>query len=75
MLPETLVIDNGPASIGEGLKDLCGQLGINLEWNPTVRPRLKGKLERLFTTHNTGVIHGLPGASFSNEEGEDNSAE
>ena len=71
MLPKTLVVDNGPVSIGEDLKDLCGQLGINLEPNPKEHPWLKGTIERLFKTINTGFIHGLPGTSFSNDEDSD----
>ena len=71
MLPETLVVDNSRAFIGEGLKDLCGQLGINLEPNPKEHPRLKGTIERLFKTINTGYLHGLPGTSFLNDEDSD----
>jgi len=71
-LPETLVVDNAPHFVGSDLHDACGQLGITLDPTPVRRPWFKGAIERQFRTHNTGLIHGLPGTTFSNvlERGE-----
>lgn len=65
-LPETLVIDNGKEFIGRDLDDACGQLGIILERMPVRTPWFKGSVERFFRTNNTGLIHTLPGTTFSN---------
>jgi len=65
-LPETLVVDRAPHLVGGDLDDACGQLGIRLEPSPVKRPWFKGAVERQFRTHNTGLVHGLPGTTFSN---------
>jgi len=65
-LPETLVVDRAPHLVGGDLADACGQLGIRLEPSPVKRPWFKGAIERQFRTHNTGLVHGLPGTTFSN---------
>jgi putative transposase len=65
-LPETLVIDNAKEFIGRDLDDACGQLGIILERMPVRTPWFKGSVERFFRTNNTGLIHTLPGTTFSN---------
>jgi len=65
-LPETLVVDRAPHLVGGDLEDACGQLGIVLEPAPAGRPWFKGAIERQFRTHNTGLVHGLPGTTFSN---------
>jgi putative transposase len=64
-LPETLVVDRAPHLVGGDLGDACGQLGIALEPSPVKRPWFKGAIERQFRTHNTGLVHGLPGTTFS----------
>ena len=71
-VPETLVVDRAPHLVGGDLEDACGQLGIVLEPSPAGRPWFKGAIERQFRTHNTGLVHGLPGTTFSNvlERGE-----
>jgi putative transposase len=71
-LPETLVVDRAPHLVGGDLADACGQLGIQLDPSPVKRPWFKGAIERQFRTHNTGLVHGLPGTTFSNvlERGE-----
>ena len=71
-LPETLVVDRAPHLVGGDLADACGQLGIVLAPSPAGRPWFKGAIERQFRTHNTGLVHGLPGTTFSNvlERGE-----
>jgi putative transposase len=65
-LPETLIIDNGKEFIGRDLADASAQLGIILERMPVKCPWFKGPIERFFRTNNTGLIHPLPGTSFSN---------
>lgn len=65
-LPETVVVDNGKEFIGRSLRDACGQLGINLSQMPVQKPWYKGAVERFFRTHNTGLLHSLPGTSYSN---------
>jgi len=76
-LPETLVVDRAPHLVGGDLGDACGQLGIHLDPSPAKHPWFKGAIERQFRTHNTGLVHGLPGTTFSNvlERGEYDSAE
>jgi len=75
-LPETLVVDRAPHLVGGDLGDACGQLGIHLDPSPAKHPWFKGAIERQFRTHNTGLVHGLPGTTFSNvlERGEYDSA-
>ena len=75
-LPETLVVDHAPHLVGGDLRDACAQLGIVLEPAPVKRPWFKGAIERQFRTYNTGLVHGLPGTTFSNvlERGEYDSA-
>ncbi len=65
-LPETLVVDRAPHLVGGDLGDACAQLGIHLDPSPAKHPWLKGAIERQFRTHNTGLVHGLPGTTFSN---------
>jgi putative transposase len=65
-LPEVLVVDNGRQYICSDLEDACGQLGIILEQMPVKKAWFKGRVERFFRTNNTGLIHGLPGTTFSN---------
>jgi len=65
-LPEVLVVDNGKQYICSDLEDACGQLGIILEQMPVKKAWFKARVERFFGTNNTGLIHGLPGTTFSN---------
>lgn len=65
-LPEKLVVDNGREFIGRDLDDACAQLVIILERLPVRTPWFKGSVERFFRTNNTGLIHTLPGTTFSN---------
>jgi len=65
-LPETLVVDREPHLVGGDLADACGPLGIHLDPTPVRRPWFKGAIERQFRTQNTGLVHGLPGTTFSN---------
>jgi len=65
-LPFTLVVDNGKEFIGRDLDDACQWLGIVLERMPVKTPHFKAAVERMFGTTNTGVLHTLPGTTFSN---------
>src|SRR6266851_1350610 len=65
-LPEVLVVDNGKPYTCHDLEDACGQLGILLEQMPVKKAWFKGRIERFFKTNNSGLIHGLPGTTFSN---------
>lgn len=64
-LPDTLVVDHAPHLVGPDLSDACGQLSIHLAPAPVYRPWFKGAIERQFRTHNTGLVHTLPGTTFS----------
>lgn len=65
-LPFTLVVDNGKEFIGRDLDDACQLLGIILERMPIKTPHFKATVERMFGTINTGLLHPLPGTTFSN---------
>lgn len=65
-LPNRLVLDNGREFHSKHLIESVSQLGINIEYNPIRTPRYKGAVERFFGTLNTGLIHTLPGTTFSN---------
>jgi putative transposase len=65
-LPDLLIVDNAKEMIGSDLLAACGQLGITLECMPVRTPWFKGHIERFFRTNNTGLIHTLPGTTFSN---------
>lgn len=65
-IPTTLVIDNGKEFVGEDLKDACGLLGVILERTGVRSPWQKPVVERFFRTTAEGLIHTLPGTTFSN---------
>jgi putative transposase len=65
-IPYTLVIDNGKEFIGQDLEDACNLLGIILQNTPVKTPHFKAAVERMFGTLNTGLLHTLPGTTFSN---------
>jgi putative transposase len=65
-LPYALVIDNGKEFIGRDLEDACYLLGITLQQTPVKTPHFKAAVERMFGTLNTGLLHTLPGTTFSN---------
>jgi len=65
-LPETLIVDNGPHYTGLDLDYACEQLGIILERMPIKQPWWKGKIESSFYSDDRGLIHTLPGTTFSN---------
>jgi len=63
---EKLVTDNGKDFTGANLDDTLAQLGIVRDFAPVGHPWFKGTIERRFRSQNTGLIHGLPGTTFSN---------
>lgn len=65
-IPFTLIVDNGKEFIGRDLDDACQLLGIILERMPVKTPQFKAAVERMLGTINTGVLHTLPGTTFSN---------
>lgn len=65
-LPELLVVDRGKEFKSKHLIDACLQLSINLEHTPARSPWYKGSIERHFRTLNEGLVHQLPGTTFSN---------
>ncbi len=65
-IPYTLVIDNGKEFIGRDMEDACQLLGIILQQTPVKMPHFKATVERMFGTLNTGLLHTLPGTTFSN---------
>jgi putative transposase len=60
-----LVMDNGMEMHSERLKRAALELGTHIQFCPTRRPWFKGHIERLNRTLNDGLIHSLPGTTFS----------
>ncbi len=67
-IPAGLAIDNGKEFIGADLLDACNALGIALTQMPIRTPHFKAAVERMFRTLNTGLLHTLPGTTFSNPQ-------
>ncbi len=65
-LPETLIVDNGPHYTGYDLDFACEQLGVLLERMPVKKPWWKARIESSFYSDDRGLIHTLPGTTFSN---------
>ncbi|MFV1852158.1 MAG: Mu transposase C-terminal domain-containing protein [Thalassospira sp.] len=63
-----LVVDNGLEFHSENLLNSAAQIGTSIEYNPKRSPRYKGKVERLFGTLNSKLIHTLEGTTFSNPQ-------
>jgi putative transposase len=64
--PRTLVLDNGREFHAYNFKRLLAELDIEAFYCPTRKPHYKGVIERFFKTMNNGLIHNLPGTTFSN---------
>lgn len=64
-IPSGLVVDNGKEFVGLDLEDACLLLGITLQQMPVQTPWFKAAVERMFGTINTGLLHTLPGTTFS----------
>lgn len=67
-IPAALSVDNGKEFIGVDLLDACNSLGIELDQMPIQTPHFKAAVERMFGTINTGLLHTLPGTTFSNPQ-------
>ncbi len=65
-IPAALIVDNGKEFIGQDLRDACHALGVELIQMPLRTPHFKAAVERMFRTLNTGLVHTLPGTTFSN---------
>lgn len=76
-IPAALIVDNGKEFIGRDLRDACLSLGVELDQMPLQTPQFKAAVERMFGTLNTGLVHTLPGTTFSNfyQKGDYNSQE
>lgn len=64
-IPFTLAVDNGKEFTGVDLQDACLSLGIELLQMPVRMPQFKAAVERMFETLNVGLLHTLPGTTFS----------
>ncbi len=64
-IPFTLAVDNGKEFTGVDLQDACLSLGIELMQMPVQMPQFKAAVERMFETLNVGLLHTLPGTTFS----------
>lgn len=67
-IPGVLAVDNAKEFIGVDLLDACNSLGIELIQMPLRTPHFKAGVERMFGTLNTGLLHKLPGTTFSNPQ-------
>lgn len=65
-LPDTIATDNGMELHGDRVESACFEMGINLHYCGVAHPEMKGAIERAIGTVNRGLIHTLPGTTFSN---------
>lgn len=65
-LPDTIATDNGMELHGDTVESVCLEMGINLHYCGVAHPEMKGAVERAIGTVNRGLIHTLPGTTFSN---------
>lgn len=65
-LPDTIATDNGMELHGDTVESVCLEMGINLHYCGVAHPEMKGAIERVIGTVNRGLIHTLPGTTFSN---------
>lgn len=65
-IPDLLALDNGMDLHSDALKKACLELGVQILYCPAATPEMKGSVERFFRTINQGLIHKLPGTTFSN---------
>jgi putative transposase len=63
--PRRVGVDNGSEFHSEAFKRGCDQHGIAIDWRPPGRPHFGGVVERVIGTL-MGLVHGLPGTTFSN---------
>lgn len=65
-VPAQIVVDNGPEFANRHLEDACLCLGTEVVYAPVRTPEFKAGIERYFGSLNTGLLHTLPGTTFSN---------
>lgn len=65
-IPEMIACDNGMDLHCDAFEQICLEMGIEILYCPAGIPEMKGAIERMFRTLNTGLIHRLPGTVFSN---------
>lgn len=65
-LPSRVVPDNAAEFHADDLIAGFNELGIEIMYPRSRGPEMKGSVERFFRTLNTGLIHNLPGTTFSN---------
>jgi putative transposase len=65
--PAQLYVDNAAEFKSEALRRGCEQHGIRLDYRPGGRPHFGGIVERVIGTA-MGMVHELPGTTFSNPE-------
>ena len=63
--PRRVGVDNGAEFHSAAFERGCEQHGIGIDWRPPGRPRFGGVVERVIGTL-MGLVHGLPGTTFSN---------
>jgi putative transposase len=61
-----LVLDNALEMHGDRIKAVALELGMDIMYCPSKTPWYKGTIERFNRTLNEGLIHALPGTTFSN---------
>lgn len=76
-VPALIVVDNGPEFANQHLEDACLCLGSEVLYAPVKTPEFKAGIERYFGSLNTGLLHTLPGTTFTNpqERGDYDSAD
>ena len=67
-VPAQIVVDNGSEFANQHLEDACLCLGSELVYAPVRTPEFKAGIERYFGSLNTGLLHTLPGTTFSNPQ-------
>lgn len=65
-MPTRIVPDNAAEFHAGDLVEGFNELGIEIMYPPSRDPQKKGAVERFFSTQNLGLIHNLPGTTFSN---------
>lgn len=65
-IPDLIAIDNGMDLHASGLQKACEEMGVQMLFCGARTPEHKGSIERFFRTMNQGLIHRLPGTTFSN---------
>ncbi len=64
-LMEEIWVDNGLEFHGKAIEAAAQELGIHVHYCPSRQPHYKGTVERFNRTLNHGILHRLPGTTFS----------